>query len=170
MNIGKAIKYFRNTRKLTVTELSDMCGLSQPAISQIENGKRDPSQESIEAIAKALNVSVNELIEKAESYHEENPKKLDAYEVKRRKERFMRTTDLAIFLTDTIAIGININIIDFLHDNHRRRGLPSPIESLIGDTLYKIIDENRGEIAQRISKELNDLELSVDEILRNTNK
>lgn len=169
MNIGKAIKYFRNMRKLTVTELSDMCGLSQPAISQIENGKRDPSQESIESIAKALNVSVNELVKKAESYHDEHPK-LDVYEFKRRKERFMRTTDLSIFLTDTIAIGININIVDFLHDSHRRRGLPSPIESLIGDTLYKIIDENRGEIAQRISKELNDLELSVEELLRNIDK
>jgi transcriptional regulator with XRE-family HTH domain len=53
--MGEKIKYVRELRNMTLATLSEQCGLSSPYLSDIENGKKNPSTKSLEKIAKALN-------------------------------------------------------------------------------------------------------------------
>lgn len=64
-NIGSQIKQARLTAGLSVQKLSDKAGTSQPALSDIENGKRNISIFVLQKIAKALkkNLEIN-LIQK----------------------------------------------------------------------------------------------------------
>ncbi|WP_338010884.1 helix-turn-helix domain-containing protein [Paenibacillus shenyangensis] len=58
----------RREKGWTQQKLSQVSGVSQPTISQIENGKRHyPSHDSIRRLAKALGVEVEELDEENES-------------------------------------------------------------------------------------------------------
>lgn len=59
MNIGKAIKLCRNQKNLTQSALAKKAELSVPYISQLEQGKRDPTLSAIERIAKGLEVPLN---------------------------------------------------------------------------------------------------------------
>lgn len=54
MNVGKKIKSIRNIRGLTLKDLAEKTGLSISFISDIENGRRNPSPENLENIADAL--------------------------------------------------------------------------------------------------------------------
>jgi transcriptional regulator with XRE-family HTH domain len=56
MNLGKAIKEVRKEKGLSQAELSQVSGLTQAAISNIENGKR-PGIETLKKICRALNIS-----------------------------------------------------------------------------------------------------------------
>jgi len=58
------IKVWREYRGLTQQQLADMAGISKPYISQIETGKRKGTTEILSAIAKALNVSLDDVIER----------------------------------------------------------------------------------------------------------
>jgi len=56
------IKVWRNARGLTQQQVADAAGISKPYLSQIETGKRKGSTESLASIAKALNVSLDEIV------------------------------------------------------------------------------------------------------------
>lgn len=58
------IKVWREYRGLTQQQLADMSGISKPYLSQIETGKRKGATEILSAIAKALDVSLDEVIER----------------------------------------------------------------------------------------------------------
>lgn len=58
------IKVWREYRGLTQQQLADNAGISKPYISQIETGKRTGTTEVLSAIAKALNVSLDEVVNK----------------------------------------------------------------------------------------------------------
>jgi transcriptional regulator with XRE-family HTH domain len=62
--LGLAIRKQRNLRKLTLADLSVKSGLSKPALSEIENGKRDIRMTSLLRIASALSVKMDELLRK----------------------------------------------------------------------------------------------------------
>ena len=57
------IKVWREYRGLTQQQLADRAGISKPYLSQIETGKRKGATEILSAIAKALDVSLDEIIE-----------------------------------------------------------------------------------------------------------
>ena len=59
MNYGEKFKHVRTLRGLSLTVLSNKCGLSAPYLSQIENSKKRPSMKSLENIAKALNADTS---------------------------------------------------------------------------------------------------------------
>ena len=61
---GNPIKVWREARGLTQQQLADAAGISKPYLSQIETGKRTGSTESLAAFAKALNVSLDEIVDK----------------------------------------------------------------------------------------------------------
>lgn len=61
-NIGKRIKKFRIDRNLSQEKLAEMIAIYPHHISQIENGRRIPSVETLILIANALNVSVDEIL------------------------------------------------------------------------------------------------------------
>src|SRR3990172_1839383 len=58
------IKVWREYRGLTQQQLADKAGISKPYLSQIETGKRTGTTEILSAIAKSLDVSLDEVVEK----------------------------------------------------------------------------------------------------------
>jgi transcriptional regulator with XRE-family HTH domain len=56
MNVGKAIKELRRKQALSQEELAKSAGITQAALSQIENGKR-PGSVTLKKISAALDVS-----------------------------------------------------------------------------------------------------------------
>ncbi|CDZ29494.1 helix-turn-helix domain-containing protein [Neorhizobium galegae] len=56
------IRTFRNYRKMTVSELADAAGISQPYMSEIETGKKTGSVEVLKRIAVALRVDLDDLV------------------------------------------------------------------------------------------------------------
>lgn len=59
------IKVWREYRGLTQQQLADTVGISKPYLSQIETGKRTGTTEILSAIAKALDVSLDDVVERA---------------------------------------------------------------------------------------------------------
>ena len=55
------IKVWREFRNLTQQQLSDRVGISKPYLSQLETGKRTGTTEVLAAIAKALDVALEEV-------------------------------------------------------------------------------------------------------------
>lgn len=63
INIGEYIRKKRMERGLSARELARRSGVSQPYLSQLENGKNEnPSIEILKKLAKALNISYVELM------------------------------------------------------------------------------------------------------------
>lgn len=58
------IKVWREYRGMTQQQLADAAGISKPYISQIETGKRTGTTEILSAIAKALDVSLDDVYER----------------------------------------------------------------------------------------------------------
>jgi len=58
------IKVWREYRGLTQQQLADKAKISKPYLSQIETGKRTGTTEILSAIAKVLDVSLEEVISK----------------------------------------------------------------------------------------------------------
>lgn len=56
------IKVWREHRGFTQQQLADAVGISKPYLSQIETGKRRGKTEILSAIAKALDVSLDEIV------------------------------------------------------------------------------------------------------------
>ena len=64
------IKVWREYRELTQQQLADTAGISKPYLSQIETGKRMGTAEILSAIAKALDVSLDEVLTTGNNYNE----------------------------------------------------------------------------------------------------
>ena len=64
------IKVWREYRELTQKQLAETAGISKPYLSQIETGKRIGTAEILSAIAKALDVSLDEVVTTGNNYNE----------------------------------------------------------------------------------------------------
>lgn len=60
--LGIALKQLRKERGLTIKDLANMIGVSQPFLSQIETAKRNASSELLRKIAEAVDVSYVDLL------------------------------------------------------------------------------------------------------------
>lgn len=60
--LGKNLKQIRESKGLTQGDIAKELGVSRGYISNIENGKMNPTLATIENIAKAIKVSMDELI------------------------------------------------------------------------------------------------------------
>ncbi len=60
-DLGAFIREQRSTARLSLRRLSDLAGISNPYLSQIERGLRKPSAEILQQIAKALRISAETL-------------------------------------------------------------------------------------------------------------
>jgi len=63
--LGEFIRRQREINELSMRQLARMVGISNPYLSQIERGLREPSERVIEAIARQLEVSADTLYEQA---------------------------------------------------------------------------------------------------------
>jgi DNA-binding XRE family transcriptional regulator len=73
--LGRAIQVLRVERGMQRKDLAERSGVSYPYLSEIENGKKRPSSESLLAIANALGLRPSELMERAEIYRGTAPPK-----------------------------------------------------------------------------------------------
>jgi transcriptional regulator with XRE-family HTH domain len=60
-SFGEYIRRQRELHELTMRQLADMVGISNPYLSQIERGLREPSERVLEAIADNLEMSAETL-------------------------------------------------------------------------------------------------------------
>ena len=67
MNLGERLKLSRLEKNISIRNLAKNIGLSPSFISQIEQGKANPSIDNIKKIAHFLEVSINFLIEDRKS-------------------------------------------------------------------------------------------------------
>jgi transcriptional regulator with XRE-family HTH domain len=61
-NIGKNIKEIRTFLDLTIADVSKATGLTSPAISQIENNKREPELKSVLKLMGFFNITFERLL------------------------------------------------------------------------------------------------------------
>lgn len=57
------IKKYRKQRKMTQDQLSELCGISQDYLSEIERGKKKPSLETLITIAEKLEILPQKLFD-----------------------------------------------------------------------------------------------------------
>ncbi|GAA2105179.1 helix-turn-helix transcriptional regulator [Streptomyces albiaxialis] len=60
-NLGEFLREQRRNAKLSLRQLADAAGVSNPYLSQIERGLRKPSAEILQQLAKALRISAETL-------------------------------------------------------------------------------------------------------------
>lgn len=60
--LGENLKKIRTKKNITQTELAKTLGVDKSFVSNIENGKTNPTLSTITSLAQALNVSINELL------------------------------------------------------------------------------------------------------------
>jgi len=65
VDLGEFIREQRNTARLSLRRLSELAGISNPYLSQIERGLRRPSAEILQQIARALRISAETLYVRA---------------------------------------------------------------------------------------------------------
>jgi transcriptional regulator with XRE-family HTH domain len=63
--LGEFIRAQRKQAELSLRELAERTNVSNPYLSQIERGLHEPSMRVLKAIAKALNVSAETLLQQA---------------------------------------------------------------------------------------------------------
>jgi transcriptional regulator with XRE-family HTH domain len=64
-DLGDYLREQRHLAKLSLRQLSEVAGISNPYISQIERGLKKPSAEILQALAKALRISAESLYVRA---------------------------------------------------------------------------------------------------------
>lgn len=64
-SLGEIIRRQRELGELSMRQFAAMAGISNPYLSQIERGLREPSERVVEAIARSLKTSAEELYEEA---------------------------------------------------------------------------------------------------------
>ncbi|MCX6749824.1 MAG: helix-turn-helix domain-containing protein [Candidatus Pacearchaeota archaeon] len=70
MSLGERIKYYRKKLGLSQDTLSTRSGISSPSISDYENNKAIPRRQTLEKLAQALNVDIEEFSEEKEPQQE----------------------------------------------------------------------------------------------------
>ncbi len=72
-DLGSFIRHQRESARLSLRKLANMAGVSNPYLSQIERGLRNPSAEILQAIARALEISSETLYVRAGLLDEAEP-------------------------------------------------------------------------------------------------
>ncbi len=65
MELGETdsrIRTYRTYRKMSVSDLAEAAGISQPYLSEIESGKKTGSVDVLKRIAAALNVDLDDIV------------------------------------------------------------------------------------------------------------
>ncbi len=65
VNLGEFIRRQRELAQLSIRQLADICGISNPYLSQIERGLRTPSSMILQSISKGLRLSAETLYAQA---------------------------------------------------------------------------------------------------------
>ncbi len=80
-DLGSYLREQRKAAKLSLRQLSELAGISNPYLSQIERGLKKPSAEILQQIARGLEVSAESLFVRAGILDEVPPTTVDAPDV-----------------------------------------------------------------------------------------
>ncbi len=72
MNIGENIKQLRKNKGLTQKELGELIGVKAITIRKYESNEREPNIETLNKIAMALGVTINDLVKNEEKASNKN--------------------------------------------------------------------------------------------------
>ena len=64
-SLGEFIRRQRELQEMSLRQLARIAGISNPYLSQIEHGLREPSERVLESMAQALEISADKLYEQA---------------------------------------------------------------------------------------------------------
>ncbi|MBA2738474.1 MAG: helix-turn-helix transcriptional regulator [Nocardioidaceae bacterium] len=64
-SVGEYLREQRNSAELSLRQVADLAGVSNPYLSQVERGLRKPSAEVLQGLAKALRISAETLYVRA---------------------------------------------------------------------------------------------------------
>jgi transcriptional regulator with XRE-family HTH domain len=78
--LGEIIRRQRELSELSMRQFAELAGISNPYLSQIERGLREPSERVLDAIASVLHVSVDALYEQAGGRPDDEPEESTAVE------------------------------------------------------------------------------------------
>ena len=73
LDLGSYLREQRRAAKLSLRQLSELAGISNPYLSQIERGLKKPSAEILQQIARGLEVSAESLYVRAGILDESSP-------------------------------------------------------------------------------------------------
>lgn len=79
MDIGSTIKKLRKRKGIQQNELAERSGISQTYLSQIENGSRSATLETLEKVCEALNIPLSIISFLSLDVNSVNPNKRDAF-------------------------------------------------------------------------------------------
>jgi transcriptional regulator with XRE-family HTH domain len=100
--LGEYIRRQRELQELSLRQLADLVGISNPYLSQIERGLREPSEKVLDAIARSLELSAEGLYEqggrrRGEEDDEEEPAVVAAIRADRSLTARQRQALLAVY-------------------------------------------------------------------------
>jgi transcriptional regulator with XRE-family HTH domain len=113
-DLGAFIREQRSTARLSLRKLSELAGISNPYLSQIERGLRKPSAEILQQIAKALRLSAETLYVRAGILEERDLEHDLVGEILRDQ-----------FLTEDQKQMLVKIYLSFRHENEDRLGAPA---------------------------------------------
>jgi transcriptional regulator with XRE-family HTH domain len=71
--LGEIIRRQREVNRLSMRQFAEMAGISNPYLSQIERGLREPSEKVVDAIARSLQMTADALYQEAGIAASEEP-------------------------------------------------------------------------------------------------
>jgi transcriptional regulator with XRE-family HTH domain len=177
--VGKGITYYREQKGLNVSQLAEKVGMAQGTISNYENGHRKVSDDALEKIAVALDVSIRAIVERAEYEHRKVVSREDAdksYLRKLRRKDALRTYhDAVIELSDDLLLSIKTRLHDLNSEEgsarvgFNRERLPSGVEAIFEKVFREFLREHSDEITHRLYEELEFAQMGIDDIIRELN-
>jgi transcriptional regulator with XRE-family HTH domain len=105
-SLGEIIRRQRELSELSMRQFAQMAGISNPYLSQIEHGLREPSERVLEAIAEALSMSTDTLYHEAgidRDFEPETPAVIEAIRADARLTGRQRQALIEIYESFTAA-------------------------------------------------------------------
>ncbi|RJQ30066.1 MAG: XRE family transcriptional regulator [Peptococcaceae bacterium] len=100
--LGKNIRQFREIKELTQEQLAEKAGLTGAYLGYIERGERNPSLETIDRIAKALQVEPVSLLQQLTCHNGKELKRLTVYLASKDKKHILFLYKVACAYFETL--------------------------------------------------------------------
>lgn len=119
-NLGEYLREQRTLSKLSLRQLAEQAGVSNPYLSQIERGLRRPSAEVLQQLAKALRISAETLYVRAGILDPEDGE--------------VRSVELAILADTGLTERQKQSLIDVYTSFRSANGVHEPAANAAGET------------------------------------
>ncbi|MFJ2651217.1 helix-turn-helix domain-containing protein [Streptomyces sp. NPDC087420] len=140
-NLGEYLREQRRTARLSLRQLADAAGVSNPYLSQIERGLRKPSADILQQLAKALRISAETLYVQAGMLDERERQELETR---------------AVLLADPSINERQKQVLLQIYESFRKEnGFESTVEAALGAKL--------GADAESVGLVVEDAEDAVEE-------